>query len=256
MVLDVYATSDALDVTDDFETMDLSGGKGWKDPAWITQSYMDGLDPLVVDSGYTWQNDPYEGQGYAFLEFKKWIMRSVDLSQATNPVLSFKYDWYSEGPEAYGTVYIYEGSWHNVLFRETATADYVTFTLDLSTYNLTDDFKIAFEFSSLHNKFRSIAIDDIRITNAVVPSEPTEPSAPSITTQPQSQSVTEGDDATFTVTASGNPTPSIAWYRDGAATGASGGSYTITGTALSDDGTSVYAVASNSEGSDTSSVAT
>ncbi|HTU19723.1 MAG TPA: immunoglobulin domain-containing protein, partial [Gemmataceae bacterium] len=38
------------------------------------------------------------------------------------------------------------------------------------------------------------------------------PSAPSITQQPTSQSVTAGSNVTFTATASGNPTPTVQWY--------------------------------------------
>jgi hypothetical protein len=53
--------------------------------------------------------------------------------------------------------------------------------------------------------------------------------APSITTQPQSQSVTIGQTITFSVVASGEPPLSYQWYKDGTIiNGAMSASYTIT----------------------------
>ena len=45
---------------------------------------------------------------------------------------------------------------------------------------------------------------------------PTTPTAPSITSQPQNQTVQMGQSATFTVTASGNPVPGYQWQRKAA----------------------------------------
>jgi hypothetical protein len=79
--------------------------------------------------------------------------------------------------------------------------------------------------------------------------------APSITTQPLSQSVTEGSPATFSVVASGT-SPNYQWMKSGAAiAGATSSSFTLATTALTDAAT-YSVVVSNSAGSVTSSGAT
>ena len=81
-------------------------------------------------------------------------------------------------------------------------------------------------------------------------------SAPTITTQPSSQTVTSGSAATFSVTATGDGTLSYQWYKDSSAiSGATSASYTISSTSSSDAG-SYYVVVTNSGGSTTSSTAT
>ncbi len=80
--------------------------------------------------------------------------------------------------------------------------------------------------------------------------------APSITTQPTGQSVTVGQTATFTVTASGNPAPSYQWQRNGSnISGATSASYTTPATVIGDDGATFRCVATNSSGSATSNAA-
>jgi hypothetical protein len=80
--------------------------------------------------------------------------------------------------------------------------------------------------------------------------------APSITTQPTSQSVTVGSSVTLSAAASGTPTPSYQWYKNGAAiSGATGASYTIASTSLSAAATYTM-VATNSVSSATSNGAT
>ena len=56
-----------------------------------------------------------------------------------------------------------------------------------------------------------LAIDDLTLSFNTV----TTPTAPSITTQPQSQTVTQGDNVTFTAYATGNPAPSYQWQFNG-----------------------------------------
>jgi len=79
--------------------------------------------------------------------------------------------------------------------------------------------------------------------------------APSITTQPLSQTVTAGNSVTFTAAASGNPTPTYQWQKSGAnISGATSATYSIASTVVGDAGN--YAVvATNSNGSATSTTA-
>ena len=79
--------------------------------------------------------------------------------------------------------------------------------------------------------------------------------APSITVQPSSVSVTEGESATLTVTASGSSL-SYQWSKDGTAiSGATSATYTISAATTSDAGSYTVAV-TNSGGSVTSNAAT
>ncbi|HUJ44066.1 MAG TPA: immunoglobulin domain-containing protein [Opitutaceae bacterium] len=77
-------------------------------------------------------------------------------------------------------------------------------------------------------------------------------SAPVITMQPVSQTVTAGTSVTFTVAASGSPTPTFQWRKNGTSIGgATNASYTIASVASTDAGTYTV-VATNSAGSATS----
>ena len=78
---------------------------------------------------------------------------------------------------------------------------------------------------------------------------------PSITTQPKSQTVTEGNSVTFSVVATGTATLKYQWKKNGTAiSGATSSSYKISSVKASDEGS--YAVTvSNSAGSVTSSAA-
>jgi uncharacterized repeat protein (TIGR01451 family) len=83
-----------------------------------------------------------------------------------------------------------------------------------------------------------------------------QPVAPTITTQPQSQTVIQGANATFTVVATGTAPLSYQWKKNGTAiTGATATSYTIFGAQASDAATYTVTV-SNSGGNVTSSGAT
>jgi hypothetical protein len=85
--------------------------------------------------------------------------------------------------------------------------------------------------------------------------------APSITTQPVNVTVTAGQAATFTVVASGTPTPTYQWQNvvNNNATniaGATSANYAIASTTTGESGMQFQVVVSNSAGSQTSSVVT
>jgi hypothetical protein len=80
---------------------------------------------------------------------------------------------------------------------------------------------------------------------------------PSIATQPQSQSVTAGQTAMFSVTATGTAPLTYQWQKNGVAiSGATSISYTTPATTTSDNGTQFTVAVSNSQGSVTSNAAT
>ena len=81
-------------------------------------------------------------------------------------------------------------------------------------------------------------------------------SRPVIGTQPQSQGVSVGQPATFTVSATGPGTLSYQWQRDGTnIPGATSSSYTLASAALSDSGAAFRCVVTNANGSTTSNAA-
>ena len=82
------------------------------------------------------------------------------------------------------------------------------------------------------------------------------PVAPSITTQPLSQTITAGQSATFSVTAAGTAPMSYQWQKNGAAiSGAISSSYTTPAETIADDAAPFTVVVTNSVGSATSSAA-
>jgi len=81
--------------------------------------------------------------------------------------------------------------------------------------------------------------------------------APSITTQPSSQTVAAGQTATFSVAATGSALLSYQWRKNGASiSGATSSSYTTAATTTADSGSQFSVVVSNSAGSITSNSAT
>jgi hypothetical protein len=86
--------------------------------------------------------------------------------------------------------------------------------------------------------------------------------APSVTTNPTSQTVTAGSAVSFTAAATGNPTPSVQWQvsTDGGLTynliaGATSATLTLSSTTASQNGYRYRAVFTNSIGSATTSAA-
>ncbi len=90
--------------------------------------------------------------------------------------------------------------------------------------------------------------------------------APMFTTQPQSIAVVEGQTASFSVVATGTPTPTVRWHRDSLSnpvgspcTGGAGSTtctFTTAPVTLADDGARFFAVASNGTTDATSATAT
>ncbi len=81
--------------------------------------------------------------------------------------------------------------------------------------------------------------------------------APTITAQPTNQSVTAGQTAIFSVTATGNPALTYQWQKNNAnISGAMNASYTTPATTSGDSGTTYRVVVSNSAGTVTSTNAT
>ncbi len=81
--------------------------------------------------------------------------------------------------------------------------------------------------------------------------------APSITNQPDNQSVLEGQTATFSVQASGTTPRSYQWYKNGSLiNGATSSSYTTPAAQLGDSGSQFHVVVSNAIGNRTSNPAT
>ena len=83
------------------------------------------------------------------------------------------------------------------------------------------------------------------------------PVAPSITAQPSSVTITAGQTATFSVTATGTAPLSYQWKKNGTSiTGATAASYTTPAETTADNGAQFTVVVSNSVGNATSSAAT
>lgn len=82
------------------------------------------------------------------------------------------------------------------------------------------------------------------------------PVAPTITTQPVAVRVNVGQQATFSVAATGTPTPTYQWRRNGTPiTGATAAAYTTPATVIGDNGARFSVVVTNSAGSATSNEA-
>jgi alpha-tubulin suppressor-like RCC1 family protein len=103
------------------------------------------------------------------------------------------------------------------------------------------------------NSAGTVTSSDASLTvNAAPPPPP-----PGISAQPQNASVTVGQTATFSVTATGGAPLAYQWRRNGIdIAGATGASYTTPATALTDDGALFTVAVSNAAGSVTSTAAT
>ena len=78
---------------------------------------------------------------------------------------------------------------------------------------------------------------------------PTEKTAPAITQQPANQSVAVGQNATFSVVASGSAPLSYQWYLGGAVAGTNASAFTVSQVTAAQNQSAVYVVVSNPYGS-------
>jgi PQQ-like domain len=91
------------------------------------------------------------------------------------------------------------------------------------------------------------------VTLTVNPSAPT---APAITKQPASATVTAGQSATFTVTATGTAPLTYQWSLNGSAAGTNSDSYTISQATLAQTGAQIFVTVTNTTGHATSQTVT
>ena len=102
----------------------------------------------------------------------------------------------------------------------------------------------------------SNSISSVTSNNATLTVNPA-PVAPAITAQPAAQTVTSGQTASFSVTASGTAPLSYQWKKNGTnISGATSSSYTTPVTVIGDNGATFTVVVSNSVGTATSNSAT
>jgi hypothetical protein len=84
----------------------------------------------------------------------------------------------------------------------------------------------------------------------------TPPTAPAISSQPSTLTVTTGQTATFTVSATGTAPLAYQWYMNTAAVGTDSSTLTITQTPVSDNAAQIYVTISNTAGTITSNTVT
>lgn len=130
--------------------------------------------------------------------------------------------------------------------------------------NLTGDQVLSFIKASFTADDAASTVSVVNVANITISPAPT---PPTISSSPSNQTVTSGQNATFTVAASGNPVPTFVWQKStdaganwsdlsngGRISGATAATLTITG-ALSTDAASYRAVATNGVGSPANSAA-
>ncbi len=85
---------------------------------------------------------------------------------------------------------------------------------------------------------------------------PASPTAPSISKQPGNVTVTAGQTATFTVTATGTAPLTYQWFLNGSAAGTNSNSYSIPQTTTTQSGAHIYVTVTNTAGTATSNTVT
>lgn len=162
---------------------------------------------------------------------------------------------------------IYETNQRTVVFNEPASMQERDFYAQSSiSFNLSDEV-IANAGAVGNRTYTTAGSVDARMISIALAAGAGANVAPSISTQPTNQTVTAPNTATFTVTASGTPSPTYQWQRNpGGNTSfadiasATSSSYTTPATSVTggtaNNGDTYRVVVTNSEGSVTSSVVT
>jgi hypothetical protein len=115
------------------------------------------------------------------------------------------------------------------------------------------------KFSNGNHAFAAVASDAAgnKTTSPAVTIQVSNAVAPTITTQPVSQTITAGQTATFSVTAAGTAPLTYQWKKNGAnITGATSVSYTTPATTTADSGSTFQVVVSNAAGNTPSTTVT
>src|SRR5271169_3502810 len=86
--------------------------------------------------------------------------------------------------------------------------------------------------------------------------DPAAPTAPAIALQPTNVTVTAGQPATFTVTATGTAPLTYQWFLNGTAAGTNSSTYTISQTTVGQTGAQIYVTVTNTAGHATSQTVT
>lgn len=111
-------------------------------------------------------------------------------------------------------------------------------------------------FSEMTNDTIKFDADPNGAAVLIVNGTPATPEAPQITSHPSDETVDEGGSASFSAAASGYPTPSYQWLKDGSViSGATSSTYNISSASFSDSGAAYSCIAINTEGRDTSNTA-
>lgn len=153
------------------------------------------------------------------------VGQSLQLSVSAGGALPLSYQWLKSGAVIAGAI----ASSYSVASVNTA---------DAGAYSVV----VSNAFGAVYSSAATVTV--------------TQPTAPTITTQPRSVSATSGSTVSFTVEASGTPSPSYQWLKDGAPV-AGATTRTLIFLSASSANAGTYAVAaSNSQGTVVSSGAT
>jgi hypothetical protein len=138
------------------------------------------------------------------------------------------------------------------------TTAWQTFSVQFTTKGFTgsvSDARLMLALGSYDANGDVYFFDDVTLSK-VSTSNPTTPTAPSISSNPSSQSVSEGQTASFSVAVSGTSPFSFQWQKNGVdISGATASSYTTPRVTFSDNGSTYGVTVKNAYGSATSSAA-
>lgn len=252
----------------------------------ITLVYKITMPPALAAAGATWKQIfaaancgvriPPDGGQYGRIEVSPdqttWTKIGEHLPPGDNDLSSFwAYGRSADGSTLGGTTYYVRFSTSNgshpagVRFLRLSA----TYTMPASTapVEVTYGWNNGAAQTNVHTIAAGASSDSWSIATGTVSSQTkvaikiaanvSTPTAPSITIPPANRTVTVGQTATFSVSATGTPTLTYQWKKNGTdIPGATGPSYTTPPTALGDSGQQFSVVVTNGQGSVTSGAAT